>query len=177
MSHVTTADLVEGRFVQEEHQRLRAGLAGLEQTIDDAHRLSRPELSDRIHRILQWVRRDVLPHAAWEDAWLYPQLDRGAGTPWATRVLRFEHAQINECAGHLEDAAQALRERWSMELAFRVVSCISRLDALVSAHVAQEERFIQPLLDTEPLASREPADAPREPTAATPEQPIPVEVR
>jgi iron-sulfur cluster repair protein YtfE (RIC family) len=151
VSDVTTADLVEGRFVQEEHQRLRTGLCAVEETISDAHRLSRPELADRVHRALEWLRRDVLPHAAWEDAWLYPQLDRGAGTPWATRVLRFEHLQIAEVAAQLEVDAQALRERWTIELAFSIVARLSRVDALIAAHVAQEERFVLPILESRPV--------------------------
>ena len=151
--NVTAADQVEGRIIHEEHQRLRAGLAALDETMSDAYRLSRPELSDRVHRALEWIRRDLLPHAAWEDAWLYPQLDRQAETPWATRILRFEHAQIHEVAAALENDAQDLRERWSLEIAFRVVARIARLQAVVACHVAQEERFVLPLLDTRPLAT------------------------
>lgn len=156
--NVTAADRVEGRIIHEEHQRLRTGLAALEQTIADAYRLSRPELSDRVHRALEWIRRDLLPHAAWEDAWLYPQLDREAETPWATRVLRFEHTQINEIAVGLETDAQELRERWSMELAFRIVARIASLHCIVAAHVAQEERFVLPVLDAQPLVTARPAD-------------------
>ncbi len=151
--NATAADRIEGRIIHEEHQRLRTGLAALEQTITDAYRLSRPELSDRVHRALEWIRRDLLPHAAWEDAWLYPQLDREAETPWATRILRFEHQQIGEIAAGLEGDAQELRGRWSLELAFRVVARVASLHCIVAAHVAQEERFVLPVLDTQPLVA------------------------
>ena len=41
-----------------------------------------------------WLEHELKPHLAWEDRWLYPQLDEIAGTPWATRLPRFEHRQI-----------------------------------------------------------------------------------
>lgn len=146
MSHVPNADLVEGRFVEHEHQRLRTGLSIVAETIGEAHRLGRPELADRLHRCIEWIRRDVLPHAAWEDAWLYPQLDRDAGTPWATRVLQFEHSQIAEAAARLEADAAVLRDHWGTEAGFRIVADLARLEALLTAHVVQEQRFVLPLL-------------------------------
>ncbi|HET7027545.1 MAG TPA: hemerythrin domain-containing protein [Candidatus Limnocylindrales bacterium] len=147
MSNVSTADLVEGRFVEQEHQRLRVGLAMLEEAIGDAHRMGRPELAERLHRLMEWIDRDVLPHAAWEDAWLYPDLDRDAGTPWATRVLRFEHSQISASAERLQADAELLRGHWTSEIAYRIVADLARLQALLAAHVVQEERFVLPLLE------------------------------
>jgi hemerythrin-like domain-containing protein len=135
------ADVIEARFVAEEHQRIRAGLGGIEDAIADAHRMSRAEAIDRVVQTLQWVRRDVLPHSAWEEAWLYPRLDADAGTAWATRALRFEHEQIRELAGALETEFELARGRWSSEIAFRLVAALARLDAIIRAHLAQEERF------------------------------------
>ena len=48
----------------------------------------------RLHETLRWLDHEIRPHMAWEDRWLYPQLDEIAGTPWATRSARMEHRQI-----------------------------------------------------------------------------------
>ena len=36
---------------------------------------------------------------------------------------------------------------WSSDVAFRVAMAMARLDALISSHLSQEERFIPSLLD------------------------------
>jgi hemerythrin-like domain-containing protein len=144
---MSSADRIEGQLLEHEHRRVRVGLANLRDAIADAHRLTRSEATDRLAHTLGWLRRDLLPHATWEEAWLYPHLDATAGTPWATRALHFEHEQIREVARTLETEFQAVHEHWSVELAFRVVVALTRLETLVSAHLAQEERFMPPLLD------------------------------
>jgi len=140
----SSADRIEGQLLEHEHRRVRAGLANLRDAIADAHRLSRSEATDRLAQTLGWLRRDLLPHATWEEAWLYPHLDATAGTPWATRALRFEHEQIREVARTLETEFQAVEDHWSVELAFRVAVALTRLETLVSAHLAQEEWFMPP---------------------------------
>lgn len=142
-----SADVIERRFVEEEHRRLRAGLANLQGAILEAHRLTHSDAMDRVVRTLAWIRRDVLPHAAWEEAWLYGHIDTQAGTPWATRALRFEHDQIREVAAALEREFMAAHEHWTAEHASRLVVALTRLEALVAAHLAQEERMVVPLLE------------------------------
>jgi hypothetical protein len=147
MGSLITADAIEGRIIEREHQALRAGLSTIEGTIDDAHRLPRSELADRIARATAWMHREFLPHAAWEEAWCYAQLDRATGSPWTTRALRFQHEQIRELATALESVSVAAHEHWTAEVVLRVVAAMARLDALISAHLAQEELFVLPLLD------------------------------
>lgn len=142
-----SADVIEGLFLEHEHRRLRAGLGRLQETIEEAHRLTRAAMAERVAETFRWLRRDVLPHAAWEEAWLYPHLDQTAHTPWATRALRFEHEQVREVAGKLETLFQAVHDHWTSELSFGLVIALTRLETLVSAHLAQEDRFLTPLLD------------------------------
>lgn len=146
MSTTISPDVIEGQFVEHEHRRMRAGLSNLQDALADAARLTRADAVDHVVRTLAWLRRDVLPHAAWEEAWLYPHLDDEAGTPWTTRSLRFEHEQIREVASDLEREFQAVEERWTVEYAYRLVIALTRLETLISAHLAQEERFVVPLL-------------------------------
>ena len=137
---------VEERIVEREHLALRAGLATLQGAIDDAARLTRPELAERVARVTSWLHREVLPHAAWEEAWLYPHADRITGSPWTTRALRFQHEQVRELAGALERAAVVAHEHWTPEIVYGLVAAMARVDALLSAHLAQEELSVLPLL-------------------------------
>ena len=142
----TTDRVSEERIVEREHQALRAGLSILQGAIEDAHRLTRHELADRVARTTSWLHREVLPHAAWEEAWLYPQADRATGSPWTTRALRFQHAQIRELATALEQASVVAHEHWTPEIVYHLVAAMARLDALLSAHVVQEELSVVPLM-------------------------------
>jgi iron-sulfur cluster repair protein YtfE (RIC family) len=147
---------VEERIVEREHLALRAGLAMLQGTIEDAARLTRPELAERVARATSWLHREVLPHAAWEEAWLYPHADRVTGSPWTTRALRFQHEQIRELAGALERASVVAHEHWTPEIVYGLVAAMARLDALVSAHLAQEELSVLPLLEDDVAVARDP---------------------
>lgn len=147
MTTTFSADAIEAQFFEHEHRRLRAGLSILQATIAEAHRLTRADAADRVVRTLAWLRRDVLPHAAWEEAWLFPHLDGTAGTPWATQALRVEHEQIRDVATFLEGQYQAAYDHWTAEQAFGLAVALARLETLVSAHLAQEERFVLPLLE------------------------------
>lgn len=154
MTAISGANVVEERIIEREHQELRGGLALLQGTIADAHRLARPELADRVARTTAWLHRAFGPHASWEEAWLYPHVDQVTGSPWTTRGLRFQHEQIRELAGSLEAASVVAHDRWNGEILLRLVAALARIDALLSAHLAQEELLIVPLLDETTVAAR-----------------------
>ena len=147
MTIATAADSIEVQLLEHEHQRVGAGLANLRETMARAHSASRVEAIDGAVRTIGWLRRELLPHAAWEEAWLYPHLDAVAHTPWATRALRLEHEQIREVAAALEQEFVAAEARWSAEQAYRLVVALTRLESLIAAHLAQEQWLMRPLLD------------------------------
>ena len=147
MTAALVADVVELHVLEDEHRRVRDGLAALQEALVDLPLRARPAAIDHTVRTLQWLRRDVFPHLAWEEAWLYPHLDAIAGTAWATRALRFEHEQIRELATALETAFEGAESRWNAEAAYQLAIAMTRLETLISAHLAQEEWFVRPLLD------------------------------
>ena len=147
MGSMHAADMVEERILEREHETLRAGLSTLQGAIEDAHRLTRVELAERVARSTAWMHRSFLPHAAWEEAWLFARLDHETGSPWTTRGLRVQHEQIRELAAALETASTVAHERWTSEIEFALVAAMARLDALLTAHIAQEELFVVPLLE------------------------------
>lgn len=147
MTAVMSPEAIEGQLLDQEHRQIRAGLSNLQEEIGRAHAMSRSDAIDHVVRTLAWLRRDVLPHAAWEEAWLYPHLDTAAGTPWATQALRFQHEQIKELATALEREFAVAEVRWSAEEAFQLAIALARLETLISSHLAQEQWFIGPLLE------------------------------
>ena len=124
MTIATAADSIEVQLLEHEHQRVRAGLANLQEAIARAHAVTRVEAIDGAVRTIGWLRRDLLPHAAWEEAWLYPQLDALAQTPWATRALRLEHEQIREVAAALEPGKRVTLT-WPAEHAYVLAGAVS----------------------------------------------------
>jgi len=145
---------IEARFFEDEHRRIRAGVAVLQQALVDADRLGRLDALERLTRVVIWLRRDLLPHAAWEEAWLYPRLDRATGSPWTTRALRIEHQQIRELATNLDREFDELNGHWNQHIVIELVAALARLEALITAHLVQEDRFVLPLLD-EPISDSE----------------------
>jgi iron-sulfur cluster repair protein YtfE (RIC family) len=147
MGSLHAADLVEGRILEREHASIRAGLSTIEGAIEDAHRLSSVELADRVARTTAWMHRTFLPHAAWEEAWLFARVDQETGSAWTTRGLRVQHEQLRELARALETTSTVAHERWTREIEFELIAALARLDGLLTAHMAEEEMFVLPLLE------------------------------
>lgn len=137
----------ERSFVDHEHRDLRPGIDRIHDVARAVGTIAAPDLSIVLLDVLDWVDRVVEPHAAWEDGWLYPEFDRRAGTPWATRIMRFEHHQIRKAASLLEVDREALRHEPNHDQACELVGHLMALETLLRAHVEREERFLIPLLD------------------------------
>lgn len=142
----------ERSFIDHEHRDLRPGIDRIHDVARAVGTIAAPDLSIVLLDVLDWVDKVVEPHAAWEDAWLYPEFDRRAGTPWATRLMRFEHHQINEAASRLEADREGLRHEPNHDQACELVAHLVALETLLRAHIEREDRFLSPLLDepTEP---------------------------
>jgi hemerythrin-like domain-containing protein len=80
---------------------------------------------------------------------LYPEVDRRAGTPWATKLMSFEHRQIRDATHELAAARTALRESGSSAAVIEVRGRLFALEAILRAHLAREERFLLPLLEAD----------------------------
>lgn len=137
----------ERAFVDHEHRDLRPGIDRIHEVARAVGTVAAPDLSIVLLDILDWVDRVVEPHAAWEDAWLYPEFDRRAGTPWATRIMRYEHHQIRAAASRLESDRELLRHEPNHDQACEIVGHLMALETLLRSHVEREERFLIPLLD------------------------------
>ena len=137
----------ESRFEAQEHRDLTLGLTRIEDLIEHAADLGSDALWARLHDTLRWLDREVRPHMAWEDRWLYPHLDEIAGTPWATRSAHMEHRQIERMIATLE----ADSERWlghaTPATRTEILQHLGAVRVVMATHVEREERLLLPLLD------------------------------
>jgi hypothetical protein len=141
-------------FAEHEHRDL---VRGINQIHDIACEIGyRPsfELSTHVVGTIKWLNLVLEPHIAWEETWLYPQIDARAGTPWATRAARFDHRQIREMAARLR-ADQLLLIGHPSDDQYADSRChLFGLEALLRAHIEREERYLIPLLQDDPAPGR-----------------------
>ena len=143
----------ERTFVDHEHRDLRPGIDRIHDVARAVGAIAAPDLSIVLLDVLDWIDGVVEPHAAWEDGWLYPEIDRRSGTPWTTRMMRYEHQQIRAAASRLEGDREALRHEPNHDQACEIVSHLIALETLLRSHVEREERFLFPLLDEAGVSS------------------------
>jgi iron-sulfur cluster repair protein YtfE (RIC family) len=134
-------------FVEHEHEELRPGVDRIHRAACELASLPADQVSVRVATVLHWVERTLRPHMAWEESWLYPQIDDRARTPWATRLIRYDHQQILQLAERLGSDRVHLEHGPTHEAAMTARCDLFALEALVRAHVEREERFLLPLLD------------------------------
>jgi hypothetical protein len=134
-------------FAEHEHLELVRGINRIHDIAWEIGRTSTPTVSVHVLDVLRWVDTTLEPHIAWEEVWLYPDLDARAGTSWATRSARFDHQQIREMVGLVRSDQQALHNHDAIDRDGRLRSHLFGLEALLRAHIEREERFLIPALD------------------------------
>ena len=145
----------ERTFVEHEHRELVPGINRIHEVACSVGTIPATDLSRALRDVMAWVDDVLQPHAAWEEQWLYPELDQRAGTPWATRLMQFEHGQIRDMTSRLDEDHTRLFEFGHLGGEVSSIRChLFGLEALLRAHVEREERFLVPLLDEPyPVAS------------------------
>ena len=147
-------------FAEHEHRDLVRGLNRLHDVACEIDLRPPAELSVHVLGILEWLDGTLRPHIAWEDAWLYPEIDARAGTPWATRATRFDHQQIREMAARVAADRPLLNSRLSAEQRAETRCHLVGLEALLRAHIEREERYLLPLLEEDQTSAQPPFDRP-----------------
>ena len=147
MATATVGTQAVWAFAEHEHRDLVRGINRIHEVACEVGQGLSSELADHLLGILQWLDLVLEPHVAWEETWLYPEIDARTGTPWATRAARFDHRQIREMAARLR-ADESLVNRPPTGDRHGDVRChLFGLEALVRAHIEREERYLIPLLD------------------------------
>jgi hemerythrin-like domain-containing protein len=147
---MTTARELTGEraFVEHEHRELAHGINRIHEVACSVGTVPALELSRALREVMEWVDGVLRPHAAWEEQWLYPELDLRAGTPWATRLLRFDHGQIRQMTSQLDHDHTRLFEFGHLGGETPSIRChLFGLEALLRTHLEREETFLLPLLE------------------------------
>ena len=160
----TTAGGSQGvwAFTEHEHRDLVRGINRIHEVACEIGKRSKLEVSVDLLNILAWLDSTLGPHIAWEEGWLYPEIDAHLGTPWATRAARFDHQQIRVMAARLRADHHLLASRETGDPQVETRCHLFSLEALLRAHVEREERFLIPLL----------ANGASKPTPAEPSEPL-----
>jgi hypothetical protein len=145
-------------FAEHEHSDLARGIDHVHDIACQASRLPRPELSSHVLDVLRWFDGTLEPHLAWEEAWLYPEIDRRTGSPWLTRAAGFDHRQIRTVADKLRADELVLGGHAGTDGHADSVCHLFTLTALLRAHIEREERFLIPILVEDQVAAGGSAD-------------------
>ncbi len=134
-------------FAEHEHRDLARGINRIHEVACDIGSTSTREVSIHVLDLMAWLHDAVESHITWEETWLYPEIDKRLGTPWATRAARFDHQQIREVSTRLRTDQQHLSAGLAGEHGAETRCHLFGLEALLRAHIEREERFLIPLLD------------------------------
>jgi hemerythrin-like domain-containing protein len=140
------ADAVERRFLVQEHHEIKTGLGTISDVAEQVGRFSSTDLASILSSLLLWLESSFEPHAAWEEAWLYPRLEALTTSPWPARLLSFDHDQIRERIEALKIERDHLGDRSTVRQR-DLPRLLYGLDAMIRAHMECEDRFLVPLLD------------------------------
>lgn len=136
-------------FGEHEHRDLARGL----DRIHDAGRAMgtglRVDDVRAIRDVLRWTDATLRPHIAWEESWLYPQIDALTGTPWATRAARFDHGQIEGLAHRLRHDEELAGDGLAASAIPEVRAHLFAYEALLRTHIDREEQLLLPVLAEE----------------------------
>jgi iron-sulfur cluster repair protein YtfE (RIC family) len=135
-------------FVEHEHTELTAGVDRMHELARDLSNRPASELIVVVGDVLRWIDETLRPHMAWEEGWLFPQIDAQAHTPWATRLVRFDHRQIARQAERLSSHRPDARHGPAHTAAVELRSDLLALESLVRANVEREEEFLLPMLES-----------------------------
>lgn len=149
----TSSDQAVWAFTEHEHRDLARGINWIHDVACDVRRRPTPELSVHVLGVLGWLDGTLEPHIAWEEAWLYPEIETRTATPMAILAARFDHRRIRELAERLRADHRLLSEKGAGDVKAEVGCDLFEIEALLRAHLDREERFLMPLLAEERVST------------------------
>ena len=142
-------DVPEHSFAGREHREMSKAVDRMHETACMVGSVSADELTRAVQHTLDWASGSLEPHMGWEESWLFPEIDRIADTPWATRMLRFEHQQIRQRTNRLRADQRLLHHEPDHHQVLELRCQLFGLEAVIRAHLEREEAVLFPLLDGE----------------------------
>jgi iron-sulfur cluster repair protein YtfE (RIC family) len=123
-----------------EHRLLLEHVAELRRAAADVPRLVPAEREVLLHRLVDFLREELLPHAQAEEHVFYPEVAVLVGAPEATAPMLYDHRAIRERIVELADCDPRDPDR--------LQELLYGLHALISVHFEKEEDLYLSLLDS-----------------------------
>jgi iron-sulfur cluster repair protein YtfE (RIC family) len=127
---------------RDEHRHLLVHVDEIRIAASEVTELSVEERELVVHRVLDFLRGTLLPHAAWEEQVLYTAVGELLGDRRATATMTRDHIVIGRMIEALEEA--------DLSDVTRIQELLYGLHALITAHFEKEEEIYLPLLESRP---------------------------
>lgn len=135
--------------LRDEHQELLPSVQALRVTADAIGDAPLPELRRHLADAHEFLAHHLLPHAAVEEAVLYPTVEKVMACPDATATMRRDHVEIESLTRDLATINAELADRDAVPdgALGELRRIVYGLHALVTVHFAKEEEVYVPLLE------------------------------
>jgi iron-sulfur cluster repair protein YtfE (RIC family) len=127
---------------REEHRHLLVHVGQIRVAASEVTELAVEEREALVGRVLEFLRKTLVPHAEWEEQVLYTAVGELLGDPRATASMSRDHVAIGRMI-------EALAETDLGDVA-RLQELLYGLHALITVHFEKEEEIYLPLLDARP---------------------------
>jgi iron-sulfur cluster repair protein YtfE (RIC family) len=132
-----------------EHRDLLPHLLALDTAANDIAGWDRDAAVATLADLVGFLRGHLVPHAAAEEAVLYPAIEDAMGAPGATATMRADHVEVVSRIDRLADSAAIVEQRWpDADLARNIAHQLVGLSAILQLHFSKEEDVLLPVLDT-----------------------------
>ncbi len=136
----------EARTIREEHESFRVQLETINQLADSIGDLPTEEVLPRATVVHEFLAHTVMPHAVAEGAVLFPVVRESGELTIGVRMTQC-HVQLSGLVDQLEEILISMRKDASMQAERKLRKVLYSVQAILSAHLAEAEEEIQPLLD------------------------------
>ena len=107
-------------------------------------------LQQGVDEVIEFLTRQLIPHAQAEDRALYPVVAEVMGAPQATKTMSRDHVEVGRLTNELVSLrANVLSATLDPMQADALRRILYGLYALVKVHFAKEEEIYLPLLDAQ----------------------------
>jgi hypothetical protein len=128
--------------LREEHRHLLAHVDQIRAAGGEVVDLAPEEREALVGRILEFLRRTLVPHAEWEEQVLYAAVGKVLGSTAATATMSRDHVAIRRMIDALAEAGAAD--------VTRLQELLYGLHALIVLHFEKVEEIYLPLLEERP---------------------------
>ncbi|MGZ8495244.1 MAG: hemerythrin domain-containing protein [Candidatus Binatia bacterium] len=132
---------------RKEHHLMLPQIEKLRVVADCVGEFSRDHLHRSIDEIYDFLAHSLIPHAAADEAVLYPAVGKALGTPQATTPMSWDHVEVSR----LTEQLRILRSRifqpdFDRVTAMELRRVLYGLYSVVKLHFAKEEEIYLPIL-------------------------------